>query len=81
MKLSNRAVRWRNTGLIQGRTDASLGELPGHAPLHHLPHGFPETREGQLCLTLYQDAYFTAYLTQATGVSVSDYWKAKEIST
>ncbi|MBX3490845.1 hypothetical protein [Parvibaculum sp.] len=80
MNLSRRAIVWRETGTSRGRTAARAGALPGMALHDFLPVAFPENREGQLCLKLYEEAYLDAYLTTATGISREQYWKQKEAS-
>jgi hypothetical protein len=78
MKLNERVLLWQRHGYRAGQATAAHGELPGMAPWCCLPSFFRDDREGETSLRLYEEAYFEMYLTQATGVTVSEYWAAKE---
>jgi len=80
MKLNRKLQRYIAHGQSTGRMTAQLDQLLPLSNFVLLPCFFPEGREGQAIKYGYEDAYFDAYLTWATGITRSEAWAAREAS-
>lgn len=75
MKLNEKLLHYMTWGRTHGHRAAHLGELPALAPFTMLPCFVRDDREGQALLRGYEEAFFDAYLTGATGKTTKMVWE------